>query len=469
MRRKAKLALMAIAIALLVGPIVAALTPPIPPGATGVIVGTDVVFRPSQSWTDISFSSPQTFQREVSVAATAVTFDDVQFDARKLPQGLPRASILITLWSPTVDIGSTAISFTAQTEQDASLSFDITGLRSGLAYEVYVNGVLSNVSTDSGQVSFVHSPWPSRTFDLTPSRNVESDTIAPAQVTDLRLASWTTTGAVLQWTSPGDDGTTGFASAYDLRYIEKPFANASDFVNATRIPVGSPQVGGATETVNVSGLTSDTEYWFALLTSDEVPNWSPFSNTAQFRTLVTLDGLPTVDSISFNPSQPQLDVVFSEPMNRTSVENSLSLSPGVPVQVTWISDMQLRIQFQPGLAESTTYLLAIAPHAADEQGTPMARTFTFKFSGPPPEVAGTIALVILLASGVAGLVLLSLAVFTRSVRSKRKVQRLQRAMAVLARRLSTVTMSDRLRDLNEWFESFKRGRAPETRFRERRK
>jgi len=468
MRRRAKLALIATAIALLVGPIVAALTPPIPPGTTGVIVGTNVVFRPSQSWTDISFSSPQTFQREVNVAATAVTFDDVSFDVRKLPQGGSRATILITLWTPAVGIGSTAVSFTAQSDQNATLSFDLAGLRPGLAYDVYVNGALTTVSDDSGQVSFVHSPWPSRTFDLVPSRNVATDTTPPAQVTDLRLAGWTTNSSVLQWTAPGDDGTTGRAHAYDVRSSERRIANLSDFENATRIPVGVPQPAGETETTNVSGLTSDAQYWFTLRTSDELPNWSPLSNPAQFRTLVTLAGLPTVDSVSFNPSPAQLEVGFSTPMNRTSVENSLSLSPGIPVQVTWVSDMLLRIQFQPGLSGSTIYLLAIAPHAADEQGTPMAKTFTFEFSGPPQDVAGGLNLVVL-AIGAAGLALLSLAVFTRSVRSKRKVERLQRGMAVLTRRLSALTVSDRLRDLNEWFASFKSGRAPEIRYRERRK
>lgn len=469
MRRKVKLALVAAAIALLVGPIVAALSPLATPGTTGVIVGTNVVFRPSQSWTDISFSSPQTFQREVNVAATAVIFDDVSFDVRKDPQGGPRATILITLWTPAVDIGSTAVSFIAQSDEGASLSFDITGLRPGLAYDVFVNSALATVSNESGQVSFVHSPWPFRTFDLVPSRNVALDTTPPAAVTDLRLASWTTNSSVLQWTAPGDDGTTGQAHAYDVRYSEKPIANISDFANATRIPAGVPQSAGATETANVSGLISETQYWFALQTSDEVPNWSPLSNTPQFRTLVTLAGLPTVDSVSFNPSQAQFEVVFSAPMNRTSVENSVSLSPGIPIQVTWVSENQLRIQFQPGLAGSTTYFLVIAPHAANQQGTPMARTFTFKFSGPPQGVASALDFIVLTAIGAGGLGLVSLAVFTRSVRSKRKVQRLQRAMAVLAKRLSAVTMPDRLRDLNEWFDSFRSGRAPVTRFRERRK
>src|SRR5262245_57213245 len=44
------------------------------------------------------------------------------------------------------------------------------------------------------------------------------DTTPPAQTTTLAAGSPTTGSITLTWTAPGDDGTTGRASHYDIRY-----------------------------------------------------------------------------------------------------------------------------------------------------------------------------------------------------------------------------------------------------------
>jgi chitodextrinase len=243
-------------------------------------------------------------------------------------------------------------------------------------------------------------------------------------------------------------------------------------MNATIIPTGAPQTAGATETLNVTGLAPDTDYWFALRTSDNKSNWSPLSDIAQVRTLTTSTGLPTVDSVSFNPTNATLEVVFSEPMNRTSVEQSLSINPGMSLSVTWVSDQHLQIHFSKTLASNMTYLLAIAPLAADQTGTPMAKTFTFRFAGiggPQGSLPAPVDLAIPFLLGIAALGGISLAVFVRSVRSQKKVVRMQRAMAFLARRLTVLNMTDRARDLRAWILSSRSGRAPVIPPRERRK
>ena len=44
------------------------------------------------------------------------------------------------------------------------------------------------------------------------------DTTAPAAVADLAAGIPTTSSLTLTWTAPGDDGTTGTATSYDIRY-----------------------------------------------------------------------------------------------------------------------------------------------------------------------------------------------------------------------------------------------------------
>ncbi len=89
---------------------------------------------------------------------------------------------------------------------------------------------------------------------------------------------------VLQWTAPGDDGTIGRATSYDLRYRTVTITGTDTlgwWNSATQVagePV--PGVSGATDSLRVRGLTPSTTYYFIIRAADEVPNWSGFSNLA---------------------------------------------------------------------------------------------------------------------------------------------------------------------------------------------
>ena len=94
----------------------------------------------------------------------------------------------------------------------------------------------------------------------------------------------------LKWTAPGDDGTSGRASQYDLRYATAPIT-AANFSTATRFTsITTPSLAGATDSCTITGLTPSTTYWFAIKTADEVPNWSTVSNIVT----VTLPAAPDV-------------------------------------------------------------------------------------------------------------------------------------------------------------------------------
>jgi len=110
------------------------------------------------------------------------------------------------------------------------------------------------------------------------------DPIPPSAVTDLAATSTSKTSIRLTWTAPGDNGKMGTASQYDIRYSIHPIA-ASNWDSATMC-VDEPVPGdpGHKVTFDVSGLTSNTIYYFALKTADEVPNWSDLSNVTTRKT-----------------------------------------------------------------------------------------------------------------------------------------------------------------------------------------
>src|SRR5437764_742957 len=106
--------------------------------------------------------------------------------------------------------------------------------------------------------------------------------VATAQVTE--------TGVTLAWTAPGDDDASGQATRYDLRWSTAPIVTLGDFAQATAVAgVGAPQVAGSAESFAVTGLTPQTTYWIAIVTSDEAGNTSGLSNGLQITTLASPD------------------------------------------------------------------------------------------------------------------------------------------------------------------------------------
>ena len=105
-----------------------------------------------------------------------------------------------------------------------------------------------------------------------------ADTTPPASVGNLASSPSTDSSATLTWTAPGDDGTNGTATAYDIRFSTTLItdANFNSATQAANLPV--PSTAGTGETFTVTGLTENTIYHFALKTADEVPNVSGLSN-----------------------------------------------------------------------------------------------------------------------------------------------------------------------------------------------
>jgi hypothetical protein len=119
-----------------------------------------------------------------------------------------------------------------------------------------------------------------------------TDVIPPAAITSLATGTVTATSVVLSWTAPGNDGSTGTASQYDLRFSTQAITVAN-FASGTRVNgVPAPTSPGTSQTMTVTGLSANTPYYFAIKTADAVPNWSAISNVPHVTTAQGQDTTP---------------------------------------------------------------------------------------------------------------------------------------------------------------------------------
>ena len=109
------------------------------------------------------------------------------------------------------------------------------------------------------------------------------DLVPPAPVCNL-YASGGCTANHLSWTAPGDNGSVGTATAYDLRYSTSTITDAN-FSSCSQLSVSAPQGPGQTEYADHTVGTCSSTYYYALKTRDENSNWSRISNVTSAHTV----------------------------------------------------------------------------------------------------------------------------------------------------------------------------------------
>jgi len=86
----------------------------------------------------------------------------------------------------------------------------------------------------------------------------------------------------LAWTAPGDDGSIGTASAYEMRMDTSPI-DASTWGSASVVPGGpTPTQAGTRQTWMVRGLDRSIIYYFAIRAVDDAGNWANLSNVLRW-------------------------------------------------------------------------------------------------------------------------------------------------------------------------------------------
>jgi len=148
---------------------------------------------------------------------------------------------------------------------------------------------------------------------------VPSDNTAPAQVTDLEMLNVKNQSVQLNWEASGDDGNSGTATTYDLRYSTSPI-NAENFSNATAVATSAPQLAGTKETKTIPKLNCNTTYYFVIQVKDEVGNTSPVSNIVSVTTescgnqngkQITLTLNQTISALNVSKSKLKYDKDFA--------------------------------------------------------------------------------------------------------------------------------------------------------------
>ncbi len=115
--------------------------------------------------------------------------------------------------------------------------------------------------------------------------------------------------AVLSWEAPGDDGATGVATRYELRYRITAVAGTDTLgwwnsaTSLATLPI--PSAAGVTDSVVVRGLNPGLNYYFMLRVADEVPNWSGFSNLVGVTALYDTTAPATINDLRVEESGPE--------------------------------------------------------------------------------------------------------------------------------------------------------------------
>jgi hypothetical protein len=200
--------------------------------------------------------------------------------------------------------------------------------------------------------------------DTTTTNSV--DFTPPAQISDLAAVATSAGSATLSFIAPGDDGNTGTATAYDLRYSTAAITDQEwkDAVPVSGLP--APLQAGSSQTITVSGLNPGTTYYFALKTMDEAALFSPLSNA--------VTGITTIPRLSWS-KQRTYWANWTDYQNRQlSIDYRMSnTGTGIALEST------VQASFcNPGTVYSVTQL----PSVVGDMNPGSNRTVTLKYYVP---------------------------------------------------------------------------------------
>jgi hypothetical protein len=242
----------------------------------------------------------------------------------------------------------------APTAAGSAQTMTVTGLTSNTPYDIAMKtmdegdnwSVLSNVA----QATTANA----------------NDTIRPGPTTTLGAGTITTNSVVLTWTAVGDDSLGGTSSRFDVRYSTSAVTSAN-FASAYQVTgEPTPAATGTAQSMTVTGLDPYTSYFFALKTSDEVPNWSELSNVIQVSTMLGDDAMAPATIISLGGSAvTATSVILSwtapgdDGSAGTAAEYDLRFSHLAITDGNWSSATAVSGEPSPALA-GTTQTLAVS-------------------------------------------------------------------------------------------------------------
>lgn len=154
------------------------------------------------------------------------------------------------------------------------------------ALSVSNRSLISVEDGDEVEVTYQYGGNTYNSFAIYSSNPQPSDRIPPAAITDLQVTRLDNDSLKLSWVATGDDGASGQAYRYDLRYSYQPILNADDFLVANLYPIAIyPSASGTVDSlmINIQDLDGYSGYdtvHFALVVEDACQNRSKLSNLA---------------------------------------------------------------------------------------------------------------------------------------------------------------------------------------------
>jgi hypothetical protein len=116
------------------------------------------------------------------------------------------------------------------------------------------------------------------------------DTTAPGPITQLAPSSVAASTATLSFTAPGSNGTIGTVSGYEVRVRANDPMTPDNFASSMLVAATiTPTPAGTTQTVQVTNLLPETQYWVGVRAYDECHNEDDIAIT-QLTTTVPLNG-----------------------------------------------------------------------------------------------------------------------------------------------------------------------------------
>lgn len=107
----------------------------------------------------------------------------------------------------------------------------------------------------------------------------------------------------LRWTAPGDDGRTGRATQYDLRFSQVPITATNYWTMPSLKPPTAPAPAGQRDSLQLFFNHNGQPWYFAMRSADERGNWSAMSNVLVIGGLLASDLLPPAE-LAFSAPAP---------------------------------------------------------------------------------------------------------------------------------------------------------------------
>ncbi len=336
-------------------------------------VACDIVYQNGTSDEDVEFSNGGTadiaIQRTLSVKVNGDNGLPVPGAEVTVTNNYGRTVLTGVTGSSGTVTGPVSYRWESRTQTD-STQFNGFSVKCKKGADSVVTSITVNATSESPTVTL-------------PVGGVE-DVIPPAGIDDLGAAPGTTDGAIrLTWTAPGDDGNTGIAAEYAIRYsealiTENNWAAADQFGSPPQ-----PLQAGTIQSAVVSGLEPGTTYFLGMRTYDWAGGASVLSNIVSEEAYLSIGtggddttGTGGSDTLTTNDDA---QLVLASPVNDSTVS---STTPTLIV-VNADSDPANLYYYQVARDTSFTAPASTSPAVPQETGTTTAWTVASRLEVGP--------------------------------------------------------------------------------------